>query len=152
MLIFAFDPGKTGAWAVIDHHSDYQGCGDMIHDNNLINTEKIWDEICSARNGHDCLIVVEAVHSMPRDGVRQAFSFGASYGAVLGLAQRFKAPLTLVPPSKWKLDMQLTSDKNLSLEMARQLWPTAPLTRKKDNGRAEALLMAEWLRKLEITK
>jgi hypothetical protein len=31
--------------------------------------------------------------------------------------------------------------------MARELWPNAPLTRQKDNGRAEALLIAEWARK-----
>jgi hypothetical protein len=55
----------------------------------------------------------------------------------------------LVTPQKWKKDMGLTSDKDLSLAMARELWPTAPLSRKMDNGRAEALLMAEWLRKQE---
>lgn len=147
MLIFAFDPGKTGAWGAIDHHGNYQACGDMIHDEKFINTEKIWVEICNTRNGQDCQVAVEAVHSMPRDGVRQAFSFGTSYGAVLGLAQRLKSPLVLVTPAKWKKDLGLTSNKNDSLEMARNLWPTAPLARKKDNGRAEALLIAEWLRK-----
>ena len=150
MLIFSFDPGKTGAWGAITHTGKYHACGDMIFDDKIINTEKIWAEICMARDGQDCQVVVEAVHSMPRDGVRQAFSFGTSFGAVIGLAQRFRAPWHFVSPRQWKSDMGLTSDKNESLAMARELWPTAPLKRKMDNGRAEALLMAEWLRKGEL--
>jgi hypothetical protein len=31
--------------------------------------------------------------------------------------------------------------------MAREIWPAAPLLRKKDNGRAEALLIALWYKK-----
>jgi hypothetical protein len=46
--------------------------------------------------------------------------------------------------------MGVTSDKNTSLELARQLWTTAPLTRKKDHGVAEALLLAEWIRRQEL--
>jgi hypothetical protein len=53
----------------------------------------------------------------------------------------------MVTPQKWKKDLKLDSDKNKSLALARELWPLAPLERKKDNGRAEALLMAEWLRR-----
>jgi hypothetical protein len=53
----------------------------------------------------------------------------------------------MVTPQVWKKALKLDSDKNKSLSMARELWPTAPLKRQKDNGRAEALLMAYWLRK-----
>ena len=150
MLIFGFDPGKSGAWGAITHTGAYHSCGDMLHGDKGILTEEIWAEICLARDGQDCEIVVEAVHSMPRDGVRQAFSFGTSYGAVLGLAQRFRAPWHFVSPRVWKRAMELDNDKDKSLALARELWPTAPLARKKDNGRAEALLMAEWLRRENV--
>jgi len=150
MLIFAFDPGKTGAWAAITHNGDYVSCGGMIITENIIDTEKIWAEICAVRNGHDCQVVVESVHSMPRDGVRQAFSFGCAFGAVLSLAQRFRSPWHLVRPQRWKADMGVTAEKSTSLELARQLWKTAPLTRKKDHGVAEALLLAEWIRRQEL--
>jgi hypothetical protein len=46
----------------------------------------------------------------------------------------------------WKKALALDSDKQKSLDLARKLWPDAPLKRQKDNGRAEALLMAYWLR------
>ena len=147
MLLFAFDPGKSGAWAAITHAGDYHSCGDMIYNDVGLDTEAVWGELCLARDGQDCNVIVEAVHSMPRDGVRQAFSFGASFGGVLGLANRFRAPLTLVPPHQWKKDLGLTSDKVESLIMAREIWPAAPLLRKKDNGRAEALLIALWFKR-----
>ena len=64
--------------------------------------------------------------------------------------ERINCPWMLVTPQKWKKELGLTSDKDLSLNMARELWPDAPLARKMDNGRAEALLMAEWLRRGEL--
>ena len=70
-----------------------------------------------------------------------------SYGAAIAIMERINCPWHMVTPQKWKKDMGLTSDKNESLTMARELWPITPLARKKDNGRAEALLMAEWLRR-----
>jgi crossover junction endodeoxyribonuclease RuvC len=98
----------------------------------------------------DIEIVVEAVHAMPKQGVSSSFKFGMAYGAALALAERFHAPWGTVTPQKWKKYMKLTSNKNDSLEMARNLWPNAPLHLKKHDGRAEALLMAEWLRTQNI--
>jgi hypothetical protein len=68
----------------------------------------------------------------------------------IAIMERINCPWMLVTPHKWKKDMGLTADKNESLAMARELWPNAPLARKMDNGRAEALLMAEWLRRGEL--
>ena len=149
MLIYGIDPGKTGAWGAITHNGKYHTCGDMLHNGMHIETKKMWGEISVSRDGQDCEVIVESVHSMPRDGVRQAFSFGASFGAAIALAERFDCPWHLVSPREWKKEMGLTSDKDDSLAMARELWPNAPLARKKDNGRAEALLLAEfWRRRL----
>ena len=53
----------------------------------------------------------------------------------------------MVTPQAWKKAMKLTSDKKQSLAMARELWPNAPLNFAKHDGRAEALLMAEYLRR-----
>jgi crossover junction endodeoxyribonuclease RuvC len=53
----------------------------------------------------------------------------------------------LVTPQAWKKYFGLIADKHASSIMARKLWPDAPLARQKDNGRAEALLMAYWLMK-----
>ena len=146
MLYLGIDPGFTGAWGLINHHGDYIGCGDMTHNEKWIDINSVYREISLIRENDDMMIVVEAVHAMPKQGVSSSFKFGMSYGAALCLAQRFMEQWELVQPRVWKRDMGLTADKTDSLNMARQKWPEAPLKRVKDNGRAEALLLAEWLR------
>ena len=47
----------------------------------------------------------------------------------------------------WKRTMGLDSQKAGSLDKARLLFPTADIERKKDHGRAEALLLAEYGRR-----
>ena len=81
MLIFGIDPGKTGAWGAITHNGDYHSCGDMYCDaNGYLETEKIWDEICMARDAQDCVVVLERVASRPMQGVVSVFSFGMAFG------------------------------------------------------------------------
>jgi crossover junction endodeoxyribonuclease RuvC len=146
MLYLGIDPGFTGAWGLINHHGDYVSCGDMRHNDRWIDTNEVFLSISQARESDDLMVVVEAVHAMPKQGVSSSFKFGMAYGAAIAIAARF-GQFELVPPRVWKKDMELTADKKDSLVMARELWPDSPLQRVKDNGRAEALLLAEWLRK-----
>lgn len=132
---------------MVTHNGAYVSCGDMIHNSKHILTRFTFAEMKQAVDGQDCEVVVEAVHSMPAQGVASSFKFGMAYGGALAMAERFNCPWHLVSPQKWKKDMGLSSDKNDSLELAREIWPIAPLLRKLDNGRAEALLLAEWLRR-----
>ena len=148
-IYMGIDPGFTGAWGMIDECSRYVQVGDMHNDKKLINTKLVASEISLARANQDMEIVLEAVHSMPNQGVSSSFKFGMAYGVALSLAERFSCPWQLVTPQRWKKEMGLSSDKNESLAMARMLWPMAPLSRQKDNGRAEALLLAEWFRRLD---
>jgi hypothetical protein len=140
------DPGFSGAWGMIDEHGKYVSCGDMINDGHFILAHHVWAEMSQARDRQDIEVVVEAVHAMPKQGVSSTFKFGMAYGAAISLAQRFNVHVSGVAPRIWKRDLKLDSDKDTSLLLARELWPNAPLARKKDNGRAEALLLAYWLR------
>jgi hypothetical protein len=149
-LYLGIDPGFSGAWGMIDHNGKYQSCGDMLNNGKHILSRHVHAEIIQAIEQQDIQCVIEAVHSMPGQGVASSFKFGMAYGAAIAIMERINCPWHMVTPHKWKKDMGLTFDKNLSLEMARKLWPQAPLTRKMDNGRAEALLMAEWLRKGDL--
>lgn len=141
------DPGFSGAWGIIDHHGQYQACGDMHHTDKFLLFNYIWDEMRSAMQGQDVEVVVETVHSMPKQGVASSFKFGVAYGGAVALADRITPDWHMVSPQMWKKALNLDSDKAKSLLLARELWPTAPLHRMKDNGRAEALLLAYWLRK-----
>ena len=140
------DPGFSGAWGMIDEHGKYVSCGDMINDGQFILANHVWAEMSQARDRQDIEVVVEAVHAMPKQGVSSTFKFGMAYGASIALAQRFNVMVNGVAPRVWKKCLKLDSDKDTSLLLARELWPNAPLARKKDNGRAEALLLAYWLR------
>lgn len=144
MIFVGVDCGFGGAWGAIDHNGTYRGCGDMHHDSNLIFTDLVKQDILHAVRGDDFEIIIEAVHSMPNQGVSSTFKFGKAYGQIIGMAQSMNCVTHFVSPQKWKRDLGLSRDKEDSLKLARTMWPDAPLTRKKDNGRAEALLISGW--------
>ena len=148
-MYLGIDPGFSGAWGIVTYHGKYQSCGDMLNNGKHILSRDVHAEIVMAIDRQDMYGVIESVHSMPAQGVASSFKFGVAFGMAIAIMERINCPWMLVTPQEWKKDMGLTSDKTQSLEMARRLWPNAPLARQMDNGRAEALLMAEWLRRQE---
>lgn len=147
MVFVGIDPGFSGAWGIVDHHGRYVSCGDMHNDSYRIQTRMVLAELRQGIDRQDCMVVVEQVHAMPKQGVSSTFKFGVAFGAALAMADAVTPSVVLVTPNVWKRKMGLTGDKKDSLEMARELWSIAPLARQKDNGRAEALLLAEFLRR-----
>lgn len=142
----AIDPGsRSGAWAIIDHNGTFVACGDVPNDDSGVLVGELLEQISLHIVGDDVFVALEKVHSMPGQGVSSMFNFGASYGALKAfLFLRFQEPL-LVTPQKWKKHFGLIgTEKSASLDMARHIWPTASLKRKKDNGRADALLIAKY--------
>lgn len=152
MRIFVgIDPGVvSGAWGIVDHHGQYFASGHIQNEDGRIKVIPWKDEMNVAIGINDVTFVIESVHSMPGQGVASTFKFGRAVGAIEAVVALFREPWFIVSPQRWKADMGVTSDKSTSLNLARQLWTTAPLTRKKDHGVAEALLLAEWLRRQEL--
>jgi crossover junction endodeoxyribonuclease RuvC len=94
--------------------------------------------------------VIERVAAMPGQGVTSMFSFGQSLGFVHAISCLSGARVEFVTPSVWKGKMGLlNSGKDASREKFRTLWPkhAALVSRVKDDGRAEAALLAEYGRK-----
>lgn len=152
-LIVGIDAGLFGAWGMIDLHGKYWSLGDMHHDENgVLETEKIWSEMAQARDGQDVVVVLEKVHAYPKQGVSSTFKFGMAFGGATALSKRFNSTLVMVTPQVWKKSLKLDSGKDLSLELAKELFQNAPLTLKKHHGRAEALLIAEWYRRFYAIK
>jgi crossover junction endodeoxyribonuclease RuvC len=101
--------------------------------------------------GGGCHVFIESVHAMPGQGVTSMFGFGVGYGLWLGIVAALGLPHTKVTPQAWKKAMmQGMADKNASRIRAQELFPqsTELLARKKDHGRAEALLVAAYGAKL----
>lgn len=94
--------------------------------------------------------VIEQVSAMPGQGVSGMFSLGDSFGAIRSTAQHYSSrPISVVSPVQWKRSMGLLKKKKTaSLTLARRLYPAAraSLARRKDEGRAEALLIGHFAR------
>lgn len=147
------DPGlNAGAWGAIDMHGNYIACGDMLHKDKIILTNEVFAEIMQATTGMDREFALERVSAMPGNGSVSMFNFGMAYMAAISICQRSFCRWTLVTPKEWKKYYNISKDKKESLELARSKWPTAPLSRVKDGGRAEALLIANWCREVATDK
>jgi crossover junction endodeoxyribonuclease RuvC len=89
--------------------------------------------------------IVEQVGVRPGEGVVGAFSFGRSAGILEGVLGALAVPRTMVTPAQWKVELRVPADKNEARARASRLmnrgdlWPM-----KKDDGKAEAALLAYW--------
>lgn len=104
---------------------------------------------------------IEKVHAMPLRGpggqIRQSpnglFEFGFAAGALQQAVASAGLPVVLIPPATWKAVYGLRGgreNKDMSRQKASMLFPghTALWARKKDDGRAEASLLAHYTSKL----
>lgn len=92
----------------------------------------------------------EQVGGMDGDSPSSAFNFGRAAGAAEAIAKASGARFVFVAPHVWKKKMKLIrAAKDDSRAMATNMWPGAAemFSRKKDDGRAEAALIAEYGRR-----
>lgn len=145
--VMGVDPGATGAWALVnDGWATVHDCpmfGGILSESGRILLRR-------AQPGLVCAYV-EYAASRPGQGGRSIFSFGVNYGAWLGVLSYEGVRVEIVTPGVWKKYYGLTRDKDESLAKALEVFPAMAkeLTRKKDHGRAEALLIAEYGRRKE---
>lgn len=105
---------------------------------------KALSTILEVHLNHVKYAVIEEVSAMPHQGVTSMFRFGHATGLITGIIAAHHIPIHLVRPAIWKSAMALSSDKNLSRKKAALMFPHHAhlFERKKDDGRAEALLIA----------
>lgn len=141
--ILAIDPGVSGAVAFFfPERADLVSVEDMPQADGNVDAVTLARRIDQMRPD---VAFVEHVGSMPGQGVASTFKFGASFGAAVGIVAALKIPLHLVRPQKWKKHFGLSSDKERSRALALRLWPSSEaFARKKDEGRAEAALIARY--------
>ena len=144
--ILAIDPGLSGAWAVFR-----PDCPPEVYDMPTVGKEvnplPILEHVSAAITG-PLAIVLEQAQSMPGQGVASSFRIGENYGALRGAclmaaAMRHGWAYHAVRPAVWKKALRLSKDKEASRQRALHLWPclSPQLSRKRDEGRAEALLL-----------
>jgi hypothetical protein len=139
------DPGLTGAVAIVDLKGDLIDVYDMPVVDRQVNAVELaltFDTFPADEQ----IVAIERVGSMPGQGVASTFRFGVSYGIVVGVVGALGHRTLHPTPAKWKADMGLTADKERSRKAAIDRWPKRAefFARKKDDGRAEAALLALW--------
>lgn len=146
--ILGIDPGFKGALAI--YHFETKGLikiWDMPvykddHGKTQIDKSKL-ALLIDSFSGSIRYAVLENVGAMPTDGRTSAFRFGQGRGIIEGILAAFMIPVFLPLPAVWKMVMKI-SGKDESLSLARKLFPDSVqyFERKKDDGRAEAALLA----------
>lgn len=151
-LLLGIDPGMSGAVAVLKPNpagftliGGYQlpsGDGRIV----VADLIDRLDELSPLDVGQ---VVIESVHSMPRQGVSTTFTFGRAYGTLEGVIQARRWPLAHIPPSQWKKKLSLPkADKDGARQWARRQWPESDLFETKLRGQAigdaAALAVAWW--------
>jgi hypothetical protein len=158
-LFCGIDPGMTGALVVIEN-DDLE-----FHDTPIVKMgtkTKLDPARCSAllrdiksdaaRDGKNLLVMIEKVGPMPKQGISSTASFMYGAGQWEGILAALEIPYQFVTPQRWKgllMDGE-PKEKDASRVVARRLWPTQTeeaLSRKKDHGRADAALIAEYGRR-----
>jgi crossover junction endodeoxyribonuclease RuvC len=118
-------------------------CDDVPVAAKMINAHGLADMMASS--GAD-IVIVEKVNAFPKQGMSSSFRFGIGLGIIHGVVAALGFRLVEVAPSLWKKHFHLGPEKEDARALALKRFPgVGPnLSRKKDAGRAEALLMALW--------
>jgi crossover junction endodeoxyribonuclease RuvC len=151
MIVLGIDPGLDGALVWLDIKSGNVVAVDMptlstkkgkkVH--REIDAQQLADAVRCCKCQH---AVVEKVHAMPKQGVTSVFSFGRSAGIIEGVLAALEIPRTYVTPAQWTREVRTMPGKDGSRKRAQELVPAFShlFSRVKDDGRADAMLIAYW--------
>jgi len=91
-------------------------------------------------------VVIEKVGALPGNGAVSMFNFGRSAGIIEGVVAAMHFPSTYVTPATWTKAVGRAAGKDASRMRAMELFPTRAdlFKRAKDDGRADAALIAYW--------
>jgi crossover junction endodeoxyribonuclease RuvC len=150
-MILAIDPGAKGALAFFDMEKGVLNIVDCptveVKRGAKVKTEispQMVSGIIASRS--PTLAILEKVGAMPNQGVSSMFQFGRGVGMYEGVLAALQIPVTYVTPQAWQKEMNVRGGKDGSRARAAELYPAyaSLFAKKKDDGRADAALMAYW--------
>jgi crossover junction endodeoxyribonuclease RuvC len=150
-FILGFDPGLSGAVAILDQHGHLVDVIDMPTVEVKVGTSTKRQVAPAALSAElymfrDAFAYVEKVNAMPGQGVSSMFSLGRSMGVIEGVLAGLSVPYTMIRPAEWTKAMRLAEGKDGSRQRAMELFPNRAdlFKRAKDDGRADAVLIAAY--------
>ena len=155
MIIVGIDPGISGSICFFSKGDvidviDMPTMSDGNKNKKQVNGRQIFYEISEVKkkfSSETFNVVVEHVTAMPGQGVTSMFNFGQSFGVIKGICSAMEMPIFYVRPAKWKKHFNLlNSEKDSSRTKAIEMFPkiSHKLSRKKDNNKADAILIAKY--------
>lgn len=151
MRYIGIDPGLSGAFCLLD--TEYGSTvADMPTIDTIVNGKKrrqinpyaVRDIIIQF--GPTDMVVIEKPATRPGESPIAALSYGIGYGTIIGILVALDRPHQAVRPQVWTKELEVGADKDEHRFMAMRLFPELGdrLARKKDDGRADAALIAYW--------
>jgi crossover junction endodeoxyribonuclease RuvC len=164
--VLGIDPGITGGLGWVSWDGKRRGVSDAPRAAVATSANRKYDQAVMVKMVKAAITdprgrpvraaaAMELVHTMPGDGRAGSFSFGFGFAMWQGILTTLDVPISFVDPRRWQkeIGMEPTNDrrqrKTNSRLAAMKFFPemTELFRRVKDDGRAEALIMAEWLRR-----
>lgn len=151
--VIGVDPGASGAAAHLElgRGGRLLAVADLpVFDgiNHAGGMMQLFDDMGVKAGDPNTIVVVEDVHTMPKNGAIASFKLGCSKGSILGVCAGLGLQVVKVSPQVWKKAMGFKpgADKSASRLMAMDYHPLQKdlFKRVKDDGRAEAVLLAHW--------
>ncbi len=146
MSVWGIDVGLNGAIALFDMIEGHLEVHDMpvmeINKKRQVNPQLLTNIL----EQHDAPVFIEQVGARPGQGVSSMFNFGKSFGICLGVSAGLKLQTTTVSPVAWQRACKVEKGKDGNRLRATQKFPNYSnlFARKKDDGRADAALIAYW--------
>jgi len=150
--VIGIDPGISGAIAVFDWYTKK-----LVE---IIDMPTLEVESGKTKKRHisavslanylvgftDTHVVIERVGALPGNGSVSMFNFGRSAGIIEGVVAALEMPNTYVTPAAWTKAVGRAAGKDASRMRAMELFPSKAdlFKRAKDDGRADAALIAYW--------
>lgn len=175
MIIVGIDPGQQGALAFIDMKKKTQGISDMpLLPERGIDGKELFNMLSAKQKKDDMYVIIEQAQSMPGQSSVAMFNYGGGYWSILTVLRILDIPFEEVRSNKWKKEFGLSGlkikrdkgekptqeeknaakkqRKEMAVKAAMQMFPKLKNEFVTEggrllDGRAEALLIAEWGRR-----
>lgn len=166
MITLGIDPGLSGALALVETESGNNARAIALWDmptetekmsggrtRRRVSAPELLALLWGIERAPDC-VALEYVSASPGMGAVSAFSFGHGVGVITGCIHAIfpHARIITPAPSRWKPALGLSRDKAASRDLAASLVPdsAARFARVKDDGRAEAALLAIYAARVQV--
>lgn len=153
-MLIGIDPGLMGGFCLRFPNDDHEVYAMPVLNKNLdLRQLTKWLRMDTWITNTDVMVVIEKVHSMPKQGVASSFKFGDGYGQIKGLCAGLGYPFILVTPQQWKKTIlngyDWKGNKDSSIAYVKQRYPDINLkpterSRKDSHGLADAVCLAEY--------